>query len=162
MICLARYSHKRDTSNLVSTDGSYGGAAFNQEQYDAEQAIAAAQQHLEQLEKNRLKKKPQASCVTGVTEAGWSELHICAMGSLNDVECAQILLEAGVSPLVPVWKSTSVSGARHFSVMTRPCWLRRAVRNRHRHAIEQVSRRWRGCHDWAVGEIAATFDFHTG
>ena len=27
----------------------------------------------------------------------------------------------------PVWKSTSVSGA-HFSVMTRPCWLRRAVR----------------------------------
>ena len=30
-----------------------------------------------------------------------------------------------------VWKSTSVSGAR------------RAVRNRHRHAIEQASRRWR-------------------
>ena len=27
--------------------------------------------------------------------------------------------------------------------MTRPCWLLRAVRNRHRHAIEQVSRRWR-------------------
>ena len=53
----------------------------------------------------RLKKKPQASCVTGVTEAGWSALHICAMGSLNDVECATILLEAGVSPLVPVWKS---------------------------------------------------------
>ena len=105
MICLARYSHKRDTSNLVSTDGSYGGAAFNQEQYDAEQAIAAAKEHLEQLEKNRLKKKPQASCVTGVTEAGWSALHICAMGSLNDVECAQILLEAGVSPLMPVWKS---------------------------------------------------------
>ena len=43
----------------------------------------------------------------------------------------------------PVWKSTSVSGA-HFSVMTRPCWLRRAVRNRHSHAIEQASRRWRG------------------
>ena len=28
--------------------------------------------------------------------------------------------------------------------MTRPCWLRRAVRNRHRHVIEQASRRWRG------------------
>ena len=28
--------------------------------------------------------------------------------------------------------------------MTRPCWRRRAVRNRHRHAIEQASRRWRG------------------
>jgi len=39
----------------------------------------------------------------------------------------------------PVWKSRS-----HFSVMTRPCWLRRAMRNRHRHAIEQASRRWRG------------------
>ena len=53
-----------------------------------------------------------------------------------------------------VWKSTSGSGApdnsslSHFSAMTRPpwqrTWLRRAVRNRHRHAIEQVSRRWRG------------------
>ena len=28
--------------------------------------------------------------------------------------------------------------------MTRPCWLRRAARNRQRHAIEQASRRWRG------------------
>ena len=42
-----------------------------------------------------------------------------------------------------VWKSTSVSGApdnsslSHFSAMTRPSWLGRAVRNRHRHAIEQ-------------------------
>ena len=40
--------------------------------------------------------------------------------------------------LLPVWKSTSVSGA-----LARPCWLGRAVRNRHRHAIEQASRRWR-------------------
>ena len=50
----------------------------------------------------------------------------------------------------PVWKSTSASGApdnsslSHFSAMTRPCRLRRAVANRHRHAIEQASRRWRG------------------
>ena len=28
--------------------------------------------------------------------------------------------------------------------MMRPFWLGRAVRNRHRHAIEQASRRWRG------------------
>ena len=28
--------------------------------------------------------------------------------------------------------------------MTRPSWLGRAVGNRHRHAIEQASRRWRG------------------
>ena len=49
-----------------------------------------------------------------------------------------------------VWKSTSASGApdnsslSHFSAMTRPSWLGRAARNRHRHAIEQASRRWRG------------------
>ena len=41
------------------------------------------------------------------------------------------------SAVAPVWKSTSASGAR-------ACWLGRAVRNRHRHAIEQASRRWRG------------------
>ena len=32
----------------------------------------------------------------------------------------------------------------HCSAMTWPRWFRRAVRNRHRHAIEQGSRRWRG------------------
>ena len=32
----------------------------------------------------------------------------------------------------------------HFAAMARPCWLRRVVMNRHRHAIEQASRRWRG------------------
>ena len=35
-----------------------------------------------------------------------------------------------------------ISSLSHLSAMTRPCWLRRAVRNRHRHAIEQASRRW--------------------
>ena len=28
--------------------------------------------------------------------------------------------------------------------MTRPSWLGRAVRNQHRHAVEQASHRWRG------------------
>jgi len=47
-------------------------------------------------------------------------------------------------------ETNSASGApdnsslSHFSAMTRPSWLGRAVRNRHRHAIEQASRRWRG------------------
>ena len=50
----------------------------------------------------------------------------------------------------PAWKSNKASGApddsslSHFSAMTRPSWLGRAVRNRHRHAIEQAARRWRG------------------
>ena len=36
------------------------------------------------------------------------------------------------------------SSLSHFSAMTRPCRLCRAVTNRHCHAIEQASRRWRG------------------
>ena len=36
------------------------------------------------------------------------------------------------------------SSLSHFSAMTWPAWLGRAVRNRHRHAIEQASHRWRG------------------
>ena len=39
---------------------------------------------------------------------------------------------------------TDNSTLSHFSAMTRPSWLGRAARNRHRHAIEQASRRWRG------------------
>ncbi len=39
---------------------------------------------------------------------------------------------------LPVWKSTV------RRVLTWPRWLGRAVRNRHRHAIEQASHRWRG------------------
>jgi hypothetical protein len=36
------------------------------------------------------------------------------------------------------------SSLSHFSAMAWPRWFRRAARNRHRHAIEQASRRWRG------------------
>ena len=51
-----------------------------------------------------------------------------------------------------VWKSTSESGAdnssrSHLSARTRPTWLGRAARNRHRHAVEQASRRWREGND---------------
>ena len=60
-------------------------------------------------------------------------------------------------PSIAVWKSTSASGApdnsslSHFSAMTRPPLLGRAARNRHLHAVEQASRRWRGgrCDDSA-------------
>ena len=64
--------------------------------------------------------------------------------------CTQDLTQLNLCWCLAVWKSTSVSGApdnsslSHFSAMTRPSWLRRAARNRHRHAIEQASRRWRG------------------
>ena len=46
--------------------------------------------------------------------------------------------------LEPVWKAPDNSSLSHFSAMARPSWLGRAVRNRHRHAIEQASHRWRG------------------
>ena len=36
------------------------------------------------------------------------------------------------------------SASGKFSAMTRPSWVGRAVRNRHRRAIEQASHRWRG------------------
>ena len=36
------------------------------------------------------------------------------------------------------------SSLSHFLATTRPSRLGRAVRNRHRHAIEQAARRWRG------------------
>ena len=41
-------------------------------------------------------------------------------------------------------RCTKKSSLSHFLAMTRLFWLGRAVRNRHRHAIEQASRRWRG------------------
>ena len=76
--------------------------------------------------------------------AGLVEIHALA-SRLRDAERATFF----ESPCA-VWKSTSESGApdnsslSHFSAMARPSWLGRAVRNRHRHAIEQTSRRWRG------------------
>ena len=57
-----------------------------------------------------------------------------------------------------MWKSTSASGAPDNSSLSH-FWLRRAVRNRHRHAIDQASRRWRGGHD---SDAQRQFDFHTG
>ena len=68
----------------------------------------------------------------------------------------------------PVWKSTSASGApdnsslSHFSAMTLPRRLRRAVRHQHRHAIEQASRRWRGGRRRDSGRTRRKFYFHTG
>jgi len=80
-----------------------------------------------------------AGCVLAARDA-WSTEFI--------LWCACVAaLAISVSTCV---ESTSVSRApdnssqSHFSVMTRPCWLRRAARNRHHHAMEQVSRRWRG------------------
>ena len=58
-----------------------------------------------------------------------------------------VFLIAGVRSCVEIkqWVGcTDNSSLSHFSAMTRPSWLGRAVSNRPRHAIEQASRRWRG------------------
>ena len=39
------------------------------------------------------------------------------------------------------------SSLSHLAAMARPSWLGTVARNRHGHAIEQASRRWRGGHD---------------
>ena len=39
----------------------------------------------------------------------------------------------------PVSGAPDHSPLSHFSATTRPCWPHRTVRNRHRHAIEQVA-----------------------
>ena len=44
----------------------------------------------------------------------------------------------------PVKVCVEINRCVGCSATTRPSWLRRAVRKRHRHAIEQASRRWRG------------------
>ena len=73
-----------------------------------------------------------------------------ATETLSGAVSVAALCGLAVAALVAVWKSNSESGApdnsslSHFSAMTLPCWLRRAARNRHRRAIEQASRRWRG------------------
>ena len=57
---------------------------------------------------------------------------------------------------------TDNSSRSHFSAMAWPRWLRRAVRNRHGHAIEQASRRWRERRRGDSGRTRRKFDFHTG
>ena len=82
---------------------------------------------------------------------------------------AGVLLLVGLSNLVPVtcveinrWVGcTDNSSLSHFSATTWPRWLRRAVRNRHRHAIEQASRRWHGGRRGDSGRTRRKFDFHT-
>ena len=50
---------------------------------------------------------------------------------------------AHVAICVEVNQRVGRTSLSHFSAMTRPSWFGRAVRNRHRHAIEPASRRWR-------------------
>jgi taurine dioxygenase len=48
------------------------------------------------------------------------------------------------SPHMKVHGCVEINQCVGRTAKTRPCWLRRAVRNRHLHAVEEASRRWRG------------------
>ena len=58
---------------------------------------------------------------------------------LVDAEAATACVE--INQCVGCTENSSLS---HFAATTWPRWLGRATRNRHRHAIEQAPRRWRG------------------
>ena len=69
------------------------------------------------------------------------------IGQGNDTRCAELEnfpVIIGVRDFVPVRKSTSESSAiftkSFLSAMTRPCWPSRAVKEAHRHAVEQAKR----------------------
>ena len=79
----------------------------------------------------------------------WGPLAVCLTLSIalsaGAPESQRALVFAAVFVVVlrlcgnqPVCRVDTLS---HFSAMTWPSWLRRAARNRHRHAIEQASRR---------------------
>ena len=91
-----------------------------------------------------------ASRRSSVSSTASAPTNGAASAAAQAASLMEELRERTAELLLPVWKSTSVSGApdnsspSHFTAMTRPCWLRRVVMNRHRHAIEQASRRWRG------------------
>ena len=73
--------------------------------------------------------------------------RIQGAAQLVDVSAAHIDACTYVGPCVEINQCvgcTRQSSLSHLSAMTRPSWLCRAARNRHHHAIEQASRRWRG------------------
>ena len=75
----------------------------------------------------------------GKDEGSTREVLKVLRETLTAVSWAEVVFCSAETGQRSVWKSASVSGA-----LTRPCWLRRVVRKRHRHAIEQAVRRWRG------------------
>ena len=113
-------------------------------------AIALVLQHAETLSTTTLTApKPATTAVQQLGEFNVAQLAEYE-GLRGRFDRDKILGFLAKRPWTAVWKSTSASGApdnsslSHFSAMKLPSWLRRAARNRHRHAIEQASRRWRG------------------
>ena len=73
-------------------------------------------------------------------------LAAAARGALRDARGSGPVVRPAVLRFVEINQCVGCnnSSLSHFAAMTRPSWLGRAARNRHRYAIEQASRRWRG------------------
>ena len=67
---------------------------------------------------------------------------LIAEGKQSEAKAVWIQTKWGAFGCVEI--NQRVGCSSHFSAMTPPSWLGRAVRNRHHHAIEQALRRWRG------------------
>ena len=93
-----RLEEAREAAEAGST--VIGGVAYagRRRDADAEEKAEREREEAEALEKER--SKPMVSCITLRTKAGWTPLHIAAMGAFNCVETATVLLLAGVDPRV--------------------------------------------------------------
>ena len=159
--------HKHNTATQSCARRRRRLSATNEDVLDAIKALSARIDSLaadvEQLKKSRvdgleaelerLRTSPPAPMTTAEALRTPPEPRTSARTApgLNAALSARAALGAvrGQAPATTspaVWKSSSATGApdnsslSHFSAMTRPSWLGRAVRNRHRQAIEQASR----------------------
>ena len=89
-----------------------------------------------------------ASGASGSDAKPWEYIRCGGLGVLPGLCCphhdrtqSNGVLRGDLCGNQPVSRVHDDPSQTHFSATTRSCWLRRAVRNRHRHAIEQVSRR---------------------
>ena len=87
-----RLEEAREAAEAGST--VIGGVAYagKRRDADAEEKAEREREEAEALEKER--SKPMVSCITLRTKAGWTPLHIAAMGAFNCVETATVLLGA--------------------------------------------------------------------
>ncbi|KAH8097984.1 hypothetical protein JL720_904 [Aureococcus anophagefferens] len=75
-----------------------GGSRYTGKSRNWREEEEDARRKQEEAEAEKEKKKPMVSCINLTTKAGWTALHIAAMGAFNGVETATILLLAGCDP----------------------------------------------------------------
>ena len=96
----AKAARKLDEARLAAEQGStvIGGSRYTGKSRNWREEEEEARRKKEEAEAEKEKKKPMVSCINLTTKAGWTALHIAAMGAFNGVETATILLLAGCDP----------------------------------------------------------------